>query len=71
MTGQHPQAPVLAAGQRIRLISMADGETVATDLGPGDEGTVTMVDGLGTVHVRWDRGGVLGLIPGADEWELA
>jgi len=27
-------------------------------------------DSLGTVHVRWDQGFQLGLIPGQDQWEL-
>ena len=31
-------------------------------------GTVTLVDDLGTVHVRWDDGGTLGLVPDEDEW---
>jgi hypothetical protein len=26
------------------------------------------VEGLGTVHVRWDDGSTLGLIPGKDRW---
>jgi hypothetical protein len=38
-------------------------------LAPGDEGTVLFSDSLGTVHVQWDTGGQLGLIPGQDEWE--
>jgi hypothetical protein len=42
---------------------------IKTDLAPGDEGTVLFSDSLGTVHVRWDSGGMLGLIPGSDEWE--
>jgi len=29
-----------------------------------------LVDGLDTVHVAWDDGSRLGLIPGVDEWEL-
>jgi hypothetical protein len=28
-----------------------------------------MVDDLGTVHVRWDNGSTLGLVPGEDRWE--
>lgn len=59
-------------GQRIRLVSR---ETLPghppCDLQPGDEGQVTLVDSLGTVHVRWDRGGEFGLIPGHDFWTVA
>lgn len=36
----------------------------------GDLGTITLVDDLGTVHVQWDRGMSLGLIPGEDAWKL-
>lgn len=36
----------------------------------GSEGTVACVDDAGTVHVDWDDGRTLGLIPGADTWEV-
>ncbi len=39
-----------------------------TWLRPGALGTVTVIDDLGTVHVRWDDGGTLGLVPDEDEW---
>lgn len=39
-----------------------------TCLRAGDRGTVTFVDALGTVHVRWDSGSRLGLVPGFDRW---
>jgi Domain of unknown function (DUF4314) len=32
----------------------------------GTEGTVTLVDAMGTVHVDWDNGRTLGLVPGED-----
>jgi hypothetical protein len=62
-------------GQRVRLVAFGPppgGETrePAGGLGPGDEGTVLFTDSLGTVHVKWDAGGQLGLIPGEDTWEL-
>jgi hypothetical protein len=41
-----------------------------TKLPPGTRGTVTLVDQLGTVHVRWDDGRNLGLVPGQDEWRV-
>jgi hypothetical protein len=40
-----------------------------TDLVPGDRGTVTMIDALGTVHVNWDNGSNLGMVPGEDRIE--
>mgnify|MGYP002150417403 FL=1 len=36
----------------------------------GTEGTVQFVDDAGTIHVQWDTGSSLGLVPGADEWEV-
>lgn len=39
-----------------------------TNLRPGDQGTVTFIDALGTVAVNWDSGSTLGLIPGVDRW---
>lgn len=51
---------------RVRLISMNDVQAPPA----GTEGTVQYVDDAGTVHVHWDTGGSLGLVPGADEWEI-
>jgi hypothetical protein len=54
-------------GRRVRLISCDDPHT---RLQPGTRGRVTFVDGLGTVHVVWDDGSRLGLIPGVDQWDV-
>jgi Domain of unknown function (DUF4314) len=55
-------------GRRVRLIRCIDEHT---RLAPGAEGTVTLVDDLGTVHVTWDDGHRLGLIAEAgDRWEV-
>lgn len=56
-----------AKGERVRLVRTPD---EWTDLESGDEGTVQSVDSTGTVHVKWDRGSRLGLVPGIDEWEV-
>ena len=53
-------------GKRVRLIRCDD---PYTKLGYGDLGTVTFIDDLGTVDVRWDSGSRLGLIPNVDRWE--
>lgn len=37
---------------------------------PGTEGTVSNIDSTGTVHVHWDNGRNLGLLPDLDEWEV-
>jgi hypothetical protein len=51
--------------RRVRLEYTSD---PYTDLRPGAEGTVALVDSMGTVHVRWDSGSSLGLVPGEDRW---
>lgn len=53
-------------GTRVRLIAMDDRQAPPR----GTEGTVQFVDDAGTIHVQWDTGSSLGLIPGTDEWEL-
>ena len=55
-----------AVGDRVRLVRCTD---TFTRLRPGSLGTVSFVDDMGTVHVRWDGGSSLGLIPGVDRWE--
>ena len=49
-------------GTRIELISMEDVQAVP----PGTKGTVVCVDDMGTIHMKWDNGRTLGLIPGED-----
>lgn len=53
-------------GLRVRLVHTSD---PFTRLKPGDIGTVSFIDALGTVHVNWDSGSTLGLVPGEDVWE--
>lgn len=53
-------------GRRVRLIATTDPFTHIT---PGDEGTIMFIDDIGTVHVNWDNGSTLGLVPGEDTWE--
>jgi hypothetical protein len=54
-------------GTRVRLISMSDAFTCLTE---GDAGTVSCVDDIGTIHVDWDSGSSLGLIPGHDRFRV-
>ena len=54
-------------GDRVRLVSTTD---PFTRLAPGALGTVQRVDSLGTVHVTWDDGHCLGLVPDEDRYEL-
>ena len=54
-------------GKRVELVKMNDPYTT---LPPGTQGTVIMVDDLGTIHVKWDNGSTLGLIPGEDIYKI-
>lgn len=54
-------------GMRVELISMDD---PYSKLVPGDQGTIDFVDDIGTVHVKWDKGSCLGLIPNVDEFKI-
>ena len=56
------------------LIHDETGAVVSVDdnviVPPGTLGTVDSADDMGTLHVVWDNGSRLGLLPGADEWEV-
>lgn len=54
-------------GDRIELVHTSD---PYTSLERGDRGTVTMIDGMDTVHVKWDSGSTLGMITGEDHWKI-
>jgi len=54
-------------GKRVSLVRTTD---PYTNLVSGDEGTVVLVDDMGTIHVRWDNGSNLGLVPGEDAWRV-
>lgn len=51
-------------GVRVELVSMED--TQAPPI--GTLGTVTSVDDSGNIHVRWDTGSGLALVPFQDRW---
>ncbi len=53
--------------KRIELISTSD---PYTELKPGDLGTVDFVDDMGTIHITWDNGSQLGLVPGEDQYKI-
>ena len=58
------RSATMLVGKRVRLVSTDD---PWTRLRQGDEGVVTSVDCTGTVHVRWDSGGHLGLVEEAGD----
>ena len=54
---QYPQ------GTRVELIRMDDPQAPPA----GTRGTVTAVDDIGTIHVKWDTGSSLGIAYGEDQ----
>lgn len=54
-------------GTRIRLNSMED---PYAPLAPGTEGEVDFVDDIGTIHMKWDNGRALGIVPGEDSFSV-
>lgn len=54
-------------GTWVELIHMDD--PYNHKLVPGTQGTVRWVDDMGTIHVDWDCGSSLGLIPGEDAFK--
>jgi hypothetical protein len=54
-------------GQRVTLLLTSD---PYTKLRAGDSGVISSIDALGTIHVDWESGSTLGLIPGIDRWML-
>lgn len=51
----------VSVGDRVEFLGFGEHDPY-TDLRPGAVGTVELVDALGTVHVKWDSGGRLGLV---------
>lgn len=59
--------PNAKEGMRIRMVSMMDDPN---PIASGEEGTIRLIDGMGVIHVNWDNGRTLGVIPGVDQYEL-
>lgn len=55
------------SGDRIQLLYTND---EYTNLTPGDQGVVNFIDDYGTIHIDWDNGSSLGLLPDSDEWKI-
>lgn len=55
------------AGTRIELLSTMDDKQ---GVEKGTKGTVIHVDDIGTVHMKWDNGRSLGLIPEVDNFKV-
>lgn len=54
-------------GTRIELISTMDD---VQGVEKGTKGTVIGVDDIGIIHMKWDNGRGLGLIPGEDNFKV-
>jgi transcription antitermination factor NusA-like protein len=53
-------------GKRIRIIHMDDKDPVPSNT----EGTIHHVDGIGQIHVKWDNGRTLAVVPDKDTYEI-
>lgn len=53
-------------GTIVKLISMNDVQSPPV----GTIGEVTMIDDMGSIHVNWQNGSTLALIPDVDSWEI-
>lgn len=66
---QHRQAQqykeAYPSGTRLMLLCMKDPYRPVES---GTRGTVRLVDDMGTIHMNWDNGRTLGIVPGEDEF---
>ena len=53
-------------GKKIRMIEMNDPYPIE----PDTTGTITSVDGLGQIRVKWDNGRTLSVIPEEDKFVI-
>jgi len=53
-------------GKRVLLIYMEDNFAVP----PNTKGTITNVDDMNVIHVKWDNGSTLGLLPELDKYVI-
>lgn len=54
-------------GTRVQLVSMED---PYSPIAPGTEGEIAFIDDAGSVHMKWDNGSSLALIPGEDSFRV-
>ena len=60
--------PHAKVGMRIRMEEMSPDEKNPVD--EGLEGTIDKIDGIGTLHVKWDDVRYIGVIPNVDKYTL-
>ena len=63
-SGQYANGGII--GKRIKMIKMNDPYPVE----PGTMGTVKFIDDNGQIHVNWDNGRTLAIIPRVDEYQI-
>lgn len=54
------------AGTAVELIRMDDPQAPA----PGTRGIISHVDDAGSIHISWETGSTLALIPGEDQFRI-
>jgi len=54
-------------GTRIELIHMDDSYAPVE---PRIQGTIDFIDDAGTLHMKWDNGRTLGIVPGEDHFKV-
>lgn len=54
-------------GRRVQCLSM---ENDPFPIEKGSKGTITYIDDAGHIHVKWDNGRGLSLIPNVDRYEI-
>ena len=54
-------------GTKIQLISMRDEKYPVL---PGTVGEVTHIDDMGTIHMKWENGSSLAIIPEVDSFKV-
>ena len=59
--------PKAKEGMRVMMVNMPDDPN---PVAPGTKGTIKVIDDMGIIHVKWDDGRMLGVIPGVDRYEL-
>ena len=57
---------IYPTGTRLKLIHMEDSQSVPT----GTKGTVDYVDDGGNVHMKWDNGRTLAIVPQVDKFRM-
>ena len=65
-----PPLPVSKKPMKGRSITLIHTNDEYTNLKPGDKGTVHHVDDALHVHVNWENGSTLAMIPGVDKFKI-